>query len=263
MSAPAQRWALGLEYDGRSFCGWQRQANARSIQAVVEDALGAIAQADIRVTAAGRTDTGVHASLQILHFDTVVARPAEAWCRGVNRFLPPEVAIRWAQRVEADFHARFAARSRRYSYFLQCTRQRPGLRAGRVGWTHWPLALERMQEALVSIEGRHDFSSFRAAECQARSPIKTMYSAQVSARGDLLRFDFHADAFLQHMIRNLIGALVYIGSGRKPPSWLRELLELRDRRLAAPTFAPDGLYLCGIEYDARFALPEQYVDPLP
>ena len=256
-----QRWALGLEYRGTDFCGWQRQVVQPSVQQALELALSQIAQTETTVIAAGRTDTGVHASLQVVHFDTAIAREPTAWVRGGNQFLPDDVAIRWAAPVDEQFHARFAARSRRYVYLLTSAPQRPGLHAGRVGWTHWPLDLARIEAALPALWGTHDFTSFRAAECQAKSPVKTIHSAVVQQRGAVLRFDFHADAFLHHMIRNIVGALVYIGSGRQPSGWLRELIAQRDRKLAAPTFAPDGLYLAGIEYDREHQLPEQFVDP--
>jgi len=256
-----QRWALGLEYRGTAFCGWQRQSAQPSVQQALEGALSQIAQTDITVIAAGRTDTGVHASLQVVHFDTDVAREPTAWVRGGNQFLPDDIAIRWARAVDPQFHARFAARSRRYVYLLTSAPQRPGLHAGRIGWTHWPLDLARIEAALPALWGTHDFTSFRAAECQAKSPVKTIHSAVVQQRGNVLRLDFHADAFLHHMIRNIVGALVYIGSGRQPSGWLRDLIAQRDRKLAAPTFAPDGLYLAGIEYDRDHQLPESFVDP--
>lgn len=257
------RWALGIDYCGRRYLGWQRQASGDTVQARLEAALREVAQTPVTVIAAGRTDAGVHASLQVVHFDAPVERPASAWVRGSARFLPEDIAVRWAVPVAADFHARFSARSRRYCYLLQSTPTRPGLLAGRVGWTHWPLDLPRIEAALPALIGQHDFTSFRAAECQAKSPIKTVHGAQVERRGTLLRFDFHADAFLHHMIRNIIGALVYIGSGREDVDWLARLIEARDRSAAAPTFSPDGLYLCGIEYDVDCSLPETYVDPLP
>jgi len=257
------RWALGLDYCGQRYLGWQRQTHGATVQAVVEAALSMVAGAPVKVIAAGRTDTGVHASLQIVHFDAPVARPASAWTRGALRYLPPDVTVRWAQPVAHDFHARFAARARRYTYLLHCAPQRPGRLAGRVGWTHWPLSIERLAAALPALVGRHDFSSFRAAECQAKSPLKTIYQATLAQRGDILRFDFCADAYLHHMIRNILGALVYIGAGKAPTDWLATLIDARDRTQAAPTFAPDGLYLCGVEYDAGHGLPEDYVDPLP
>lgn len=256
-----QRWALGVEYRGTAYCGWQRQTAQPSVQQAIEQALTQIARHEVSVIAAGRTDTGVHASLQVVHFDTVADREATAWTRGGNQFLPDDIAIRWAVPVATQFHARFAARSRRYVYLLASAPQRPGLHDGRIGWTHWPLDAAAIGAALPVLCGSHDFSSFRAAECQAKSPVKTLHSATVTQRGAVLRLDFHGDAFLHHMIRNIVGALVYIGSGRQSPAWLSELLELRDRTRAAPTFSPAGLYLAGIEYDPEHALPEAFVDP--
>jgi len=231
------------------------------VQQKLEEALSKIAMIPISVIAAGRTDTGVHASLQVVHFETDVLRDAIAWVRGGNQYLPDDVAIRWAVPVDNEFHARFAATSRRYVYLLASQPHRPGLNRGLVGWTHWPLEISRIEAALPALWGKHDFTSFRASECQAKSPIKTIYSAKVTQHGKLLRFDFHADAFLHHMIRNIVGALVYIGNARQPSDWLKMLIAQRDRTLAAPTFSPDGLYLAGIDYDQRFALPETFVDP--
>ena len=256
-----QRWALGLEYRGTAFSGWQRQVGQPSVQQSLEEALTSIATEHITVIAAGRTDTGVHASMQVVHFETEVERETTAWVRGGNQFLPHDVSIRWVVPVDNDFHARFAARSRRYVYLLASQPQRPGLHTGRIGWTHWPLDISRIEAALPALWGTQDFSAFRAADCQAKSPVKTIHSTVVQQCGSLLRFDFHADAFLHHMIRNIMGTLVYIGSGRQPSDWLKELITQKDRKLAAPTFSPDGLYLAGIEYDPRFALPETFVDP--
>ena len=261
MEKSPQRWALGLEYRGIAYCGWQRQVGQPSVQQKLEEALSKIAMTPISVVAAGRTDTGVHASLQVVHFETRVVRDALAWVRGGNQFLPDDIAIRWAVPVDDEFHARFAATSRRYVYLLASQPHRPGLNRGHVGWTHWPLEVSRIEAALPALWGKHDFTSFRASECQAKSPIKTIYSAKVEQRGNVLRFDFHADAFLHHMIRNIVGALVYIGNSRQPCDWLKTLIAQKDRTLAAPTFSPDGLYLAGIEYDHRFALPEALVDP--
>ncbi len=249
------RIALGLEYDGRGFTGWQSQADGRGVQDALERALAAIAGAAVRTVAAGRTDAGVHATSQIVHFDTDAARPDTAWVRGVNSHLPAAVAVLWARPVGDDFHARFAAVQRHYTYVLVNRPVRPALNAGRVGWYHRPLDADRMNAALAPVVGTHDFSAFRAAECQAKSPVKTLACASVCADGEILRFDFSADAFLHHMIRNLVGALVFVGSGREPAAWIGELLAGRDRSRAAPTFMPDGLHFCGADYDARFGLP--------
>lgn len=255
---------MGLDYFGSAYCGWQRQLGQPSIQQHLETAISTVAAIPISVAAAGRTDTGVHASLQVVHFDVPhnLAREESAWVRGGNQFLPSDVAVRWAKRVSPEFHARFAATSRRYVYLLAVQPQRLGLMQGRVGWTHWPQDVERIREALKSVVGAHDFTSFRATECQAKSPLKTIYQASVSERNGVVRFDFHANAFLHHMIRNIVGACVYIGNARQPTDWISTLIAAKDRTLAAPTFSPDGLYLAGIEYDAKYRLPESFVDPV-
>jgi len=250
------RIALGIEYDGTSFAGWQSQAHGNTVQDVLEDALGRIAGERVRVTCAGRTDAGVHALAQVVHFDTDVARPDSAWVRGANSHLPPQVAVRWAQPVAGDFHARFCARSRSYRYHLLNRPVRPALQQGRVGWFHHPLDVDVMREAARALLGEHDFSAFRAAECQAKSPVKTCYRADVARDGELVTFEFRANAFLHHMVRNLVGALVYVGKGKHPPQWIAELLASGDRTLAAPTFDPAGLYFAGVEYGPEWGLPE-------
>jgi tRNA pseudouridine38-40 synthase len=249
------RIALGLEYDGRSFHGWQSQADGAGVQDEVERALGEVAGARIGVVAAGRTDAGAHATLQVAHFDTDVVRPDTAWVRGANAHLPDTIALRWALPIEPAFHARFAATGRHYTYLLVDSPVRPALLNGRVGWYHRPLAIEAMRAAAASLLGHHDFSAFRAAECQAKSPVKTLDRLDIAREDDMIRFDLHADAYLQHMVRNIVGALVWVGSGRQAAQWLRGLLESRDRTRAAPTFAAAGLYLTGIDYPVRWNLP--------
>lgn len=249
------RVALCLEYDGAEYSGWQSQPGGNTVQDVLEHALAQIAGTPTQVVCAGRTDAGVHALAQVVHFDVAVNRPMTAWVRGVNAHLPPAVAVRWAVPVGEDFHARFAARARAYRYLLLNRPERPGLFAGRVGWCHQPLDVAAMRRAAACLLGEHDFSSFRAAGCQAKSPIKTVHGFSVEQEGDLVLIDCCASAFLHHMVRNLVGALVYIGMGRQPVAWLAELLAARDRRRGAPTFSPAGLYLAGVEYDARWGLP--------
>lgn len=249
------RIALGVEYDGSAFRGWQTQPGGGTVQDVLEAALSQIAGTPISVICAGRTDAGVHATAQVVHFDSSVERPLSAWVRGANAVLPPAVAVRWAQPVADDFHARFSAYGRRYRYLLLNRAQRPGVGHGRVAWYHHSLSVEAMQAAAALLLGQHDFSAFRAAECQARSPVRTLRQATVQRSGDLLMFDFEADAFLHHMVRNLVGSLVYVGQGKHPPQWMAELLASRDRRLAAPTFAAAGLYLVGVQYAAEWGLP--------
>lgn len=249
------RIALGLEYDGGRFCGWQSQPSGCAVQDVLEAALARIADSPVRVVSAGRTDAGVHARAQVVHFDTATERPPGAWVRGVNAHLPADVAVLWMRPVADDFHARFSARSRSYHYLLLNRPVRPALAQGRIGWFHQPLDLERMQEAARALIGTHDFSAFRSAECQAKTPVKELTRLSISRQGDIFRFEFRANAFLHHMVRNLMGCLVYVGKGKHTTEWLKKLLDGRDRALAAPTFSPDGLYLAGIEYDPAWELP--------
>lgn len=248
------RIALGVEYNGSRFCGWQTQPAACAVQDVLELALSEIAGAPIKVTAAGRTDTGVHARGQVVHFDPHVARPESAWVRGVNALLPPAVAVLWARPVAPEFNARFSAISRHYRYVLLNRATRPGLAVGQVGWMHAALDLQSMQQAATLLLGEHDFSAFRSAECQAKTPVRTLHALQISRQQDYVIFDLHANAFLHHMVRNILGCLIAIGRGKYPPSWMAEILEGRDRKCAAPTFPADGLYLTGVEYAPHWGL---------
>jgi tRNA pseudouridine38-40 synthase len=260
------RIALGVEYDGSPFCGWQSQADGRTVQDTLQRALSQIAGGQIAdeqtaaehisVIAAGRTDTGVHALEQVVHFDTLVERPLTAWVRGVNALLPDSIAVLWAHTVPDEFHARFSAHGRSYRYLLINRAVRPALNAGKVGWFHSPLDEALMQAAAQYLLGEHDFSAFRAAECQARSPVKHLRQLDIRRQGDMLIFDVSADAFLHHMVRNIIGCLVYVGKGKYPPDWMAEVLSGRERSRAAPTFAPDGLYLRRIQYEAKWRLPQ-------
>jgi tRNA pseudouridine38-40 synthase len=260
------RIALGIEYDGGGFAGWQRQPEMPTLQGALEAALAEIAGHALSVHAAGRTDRGVHASAQVVHFDSAARRPISAWVRGVNRHLPPNMAVVWAHPVVASFHARFSATGRHYRYLLLDHGVRPGLARGRVGWHHARLDVDAMTCALPALLGIHDFSSFRASECQAESPVREMRQAQVVRHAGLVEFRFSANGFLHHMVRNLVGSLVAVGSGRRAPDWLAEVLAARDRNAAAPTFGPEGLYLCGVDYPAVFDLPcfsEHGMWPLP
>ncbi|TDR82099.1 tRNA pseudouridine(38-40) synthase TruA [Paludibacterium purpuratum] len=249
------RIALGVEYDGRAFAGWQTQPHGNTVQDELNRALAAIAGRAVSTVAAGRTDAGVHASQQVVHFDCEVSRPDSAWVRGVNSHLPPSVSVLWARRVGDDFHARFSAFCRSYSYYLLSYPVRPSLLAGKVGWFHQPLDVEAMRDAAASLLGRHDFSSFRASECQAKSPVKDLQQLELSAYQGLIRFDLRADAFLHHMVRNIVGALVYVGKGAMTTADMQRLLAARDRTEAPPTFMPDGLYLTGVGYPEEFNLP--------
>lgn len=250
------RIVLVIEYDGSRYCGWQKQLTAPSIQTTVEAALSQIAQEEIRIVAAGRTDSGVHALCQVVHFDTNACRPISAWIRGVNALLPDDIAIRWASEMAEDFHARYSALERRYLYLLVNRPVRPGIFHHRIGWYHHPLALEQMQEASCHLIGEHNFSSFRSAECQAKSPIRTITQLSITRYEDLIVFDVRANAFLHHMVRNIIGSLVYVGKGKHPPIWIYELLLSCNRVHAAPTFLSEGLYLSGVRYDAHWGIPE-------
>ncbi|CAG0979860.1 tRNA pseudouridine synthase A [Burkholderiales bacterium] len=249
------RIALALEYDGRGYCGFQSQPSGCGVQDALERALREIGQRDIAATAAGRTDAGVHATSQIVHADVPDDRPLTAWVRGVNAHLPAAVAVLWAHPVDEAFHARFSATARHYAYLLLTRPERPALLSGRVGWYHRPLDLDAVRAGAAHLVGLHDFTSFRAAECQAKSPMKTIRRFDVTAAGDLVRFDISADAFLHHMVRNVVGALVAVGARRAPPSWIAELTAARDRTKGPATFAPDGLYFAGADYEARFGLP--------
>lgn len=254
-SASLQRWALTVSYDGSRFYGWQKQADGvPTVQTALETALAHIAGEPVAVTVAGRTDTGVHATAQVVHFDTGVMRPQQAWVRGVNAHLPQGVAVLAAQPVAAHFHARFDAFGRRYRYILESSPVRSPLLLGRVGWTHLPLDLSAMQAAAALLVGEHDFSSFRAAECQAKSPIKTIYSAQISGSPQLIKLDLHGNAFLHHMVRNIMGALVYVGAGRLSVADFQALMHEKSRLKAPPTFMPDGLYLTGVDYPPEFGI---------
>jgi tRNA pseudouridine38-40 synthase len=223
---------------------------------VLEAALAAIAGEPLAVTAAGRTDRGVHARGQVAHFDTNVSRPETAWVRGVNAFLPESIAVLWARPVDAEFHARFSAIARTYRYRLINRPVRPALAARYAGWYHAPLDVEAIRTAARALVGEHDFSAFRAAECQAKTPVRTVHSIVIDTHADRVDFTIRANAFLQHMVRNIVGSLVYVGAGKQPPGWIAELLAARERNKAAPTFAPEGLYLDRIEYDAKWQLPE-------
>jgi len=250
------RIALGVEYAGDAFEGWQSQPHGRTVQDHLERAIGAVAGHAVRLHCAGRTDTGVHATAQVAHFDTSARRPDTAWVRGVNSHLDDlPVTVRWAVEVGEDFHARYSATARRYRYVLHDHPTRPALLARRVGWFHLPLDEAAMAEAAIHLVGEHDFTAFRAAGCQARTPVRRLYEARVQRDGAYLTFDFHANGFLHHMVRNLVGALVTVGKGAQPPEWIAGLLAARDRSLAAPTFPPHGLYLCGVDYPAGWPLP--------
>lgn len=249
------RIVLGVEYNGREFCGWQTQPQGGSVQQALERALTRVAGHPVITVTAGRTDSGVHAIGQVVHFDSHSTRPMTAWVRGTNSFLPLSMAVRWAHGVDETFHARYSAQSRSYRYILHCHPARPGLEHGRIGWYHGNLDIASMQRAAQALQGEHDFSAFRAAECQARSPVRHLQYAQVRQAGEQVIFEFTANAFLHHMVRNLVGSLLWIGQARRSEVWLSELLHVRQRSQAGPTAAAAGLYLCHVEYAAVWGLP--------
>lgn len=251
------RVALGISYDGSPYDGWQSQPSGRTVQDQLEKALGRFADQRISTLCAGRTDAGVHGLMQVVHFDTTAERSPHAWVRGTNSFLPRDIAVQWAQIVPREFHCRASAVSRRYAYLLLESPVRPSVDAHRVGWVFQPLDLALMQQSLPHLLGEHDFTSFRAAACQALSPVKNLMRADIQRRGAYWRFEFEASAFLHHMIRNIMGCLIVIGQGKQAPGWMAEVLAARRRDAAAPTFSPDGLYFLGPRYDAHWGLPER------
>jgi len=256
------RIALGVEYDGGGFSGWQLQRHAvRTVQGELEAALSKVAAHPVRVVCAGRTDTGVHATGQVAHFDTTAERGDRNWVLGSNANLPADIAVSWVRRVDESFHARFGAVSRRYCYRILNRPTRSSLLAGRVTWIHKPLDAARMHEAGQVLVGEHDFSSYRAIGCQAKSPVKTVHSLAVRRRGEQLLLSVHANAFLHHMIRNIAGVLIAIGRGDRPVDWAEWVLSQRDRRLGGVTAPPDGLYFEKVSYPEAFAIPEP--PPLP
>ncbi len=251
------RVALGVSYRGQAYNGWQSQPDRRTVQDALEKGLSEFAAAPIRTICAGRTDTGVHGLNQVVHFDSPVDREPFSWVRGTNRYLPPDIAVQWSAFPGEDFHARNAARGRRYAYLLLESPVRPAIEAGAVGWIFRSLDADAMRAAAAHLIGEHDFSSFRSSECQAKSPVKTMRRIEITKRGAYWRFEFDASAFLHHMIRNLMGCLIAVGTGTQKPDWLVDVLAAKNRDAAAPTFAPDGLYFVGPYYDAELNLPER------
>lgn len=264
----AMRIALGLEYNGRDFAGWQLQADdaqgrsVRTVQGVLEVALANVADAPIRVHVAGRTDAGVHASAQVAHFDTDATRTTYSWVRGANSNLPGDVAVLWAREAAPTFHARFSATGRTYRYVILNRSARPALLAGRVSWDYRPLDVARMQIAAAHLLGAHDFTSFRAMQCQAKNPVRELRRLELVRSGEYVTLTIEANAFLHHMVRNIAGVLAAIGAGEREPEWAATVLAARDRTAAGVTAPPDGLYLAAIEYPAHFDLPVAATAPL-
>ncbi|MDE2368693.1 MAG: tRNA pseudouridine(38-40) synthase TruA [Burkholderiales bacterium] len=246
---------MGVTYRGAAYHGWQSQPDGCTVQDALERALSTFAAVPVVTVCAGRTDSGVHGLNQVVHFDTGIERDAHAWVRGTNRYLPRDIAVQWCLAVDADFHARNSARGRRYRYLVLESPVRPALEDGLAGWVFRPLDGDAMRAAAALLIGEHDFSSFRSADCQSPTPVKTLRAIAIERRGAYWCFDFDANAFLHHMVRNLMGCLIAVGSGRREPAWIADVLAARDRDAAAPTFAPDGLYFVGPYYDARWAIP--------
>jgi len=255
------RLALGIRYRGTAYQGWQSQPGGRTVQDHLELALSQFTGQAVRTVCAGRTDTGVHAVNQVVHLDAPVQREPFSWVRGTNRYLPEDMAVQWCVPVPSDFHARNSATGRRYRYRLLQSSVRPSLDAGLCGWAFMPLDGQAMRQAAALLIGEHDFSAFRAAECQAASPVKTLrevrISLQLTLSGTEWQFDFEASAFLHHMVRNIMGCLVLVGQGRRPAEWMAEVLASRSRQLAAPTFSSAGLYFLGPSYGACWGLPPE------
>lgn len=256
------RIALGIEYDGAQHYGWQRQREVPSVQEHLEKALSTVANTPIEVQCAGRTDAGVHATGQVVHFDCEAVRPLKAWTMGVNANLPSSVAVKWCVHVSDDFNARFSATGRRYRYVIYNHKMRPAILEQGITHIHRPLNEQLMHEAAQALLGEQDFSAFRAALCQSKTPFRNVTNVTVSRHGAFVVVDISANAFLHHMVRNIVGSLVEIGSGHQPVDWIATLLAGRDRTLSAATAKPNGLYLVKVDYPDAFGLPEQPLGPL-
>lgn len=249
------RIAMGIEYDGTNYVGWQLQDNGPSVQGVVEEALGQVANHPLRITCAGRTDTGVHALGQVVHFDTEVERSERSWVFGCNANLPKDVAVTWAKSVNDDFHARFSAKLRRYRYVIFNRPVRPTFLAYRVSWEYRPLDEKRMAAAAQFLLGEHDFNAYRAVGCQSKTPVRRIDSIEISRKDDIITIDIEANAFLHHMVRNIAGVLMTIGAGEQEADWTRQILETRDRTQGGITAPPHGLYLVDVSYAPDYDLP--------
>ena len=247
---------MGVCFHGSAYQGWQSQSSGQTVQDKLEKALAQFSTHKVSTLCAGRTDAGVHGLMQVIHFDTELVRDIASWVRGTNRYLPNDIAIQWAREVPPSFHCRGSAVARRYAYIVLESPVRPSLESGRVGWVFRPLNLHAMQAAAAHLLGEHDFSSFRASSCQALSPVKRLTQIDIHQHGPYWRFEFEGNAFVHHMIRNIMGCLVTIGQGFESPEWMREVLQARSRKAAAPTFSPDGLYFKGPVYDPAWGLPE-------
>lgn len=248
------RIALIVEYDGSRYHGWQSQPGLKTVQSVLEQALSQVADTPVRVTYSGRTDTGVHATHQVVHFDAPIERNMRAWVHGTNALLPKDVCVRWGQEVPEDFHARYSAHTRSYRYIIYNASIRPALLQGSVTWLYRSLDDVLMHKASQLLLGKHDFTSFRAVQCSAESPVRDVKAIQVQRKKNLVIVDITANAFLHHMVRNIAGVLMAVGQGKKPLEWVEEVLHAKDRCLGAETAPPYGLYLVDVAYPERFKL---------
>ena len=247
--------ALGIEYCGYHYHGWQKQDAPNSIQEHVESALSKIANRQIKVYCAGRTDAGVHASQQVLHLETKVKRTMYTWVVGSNTYLPEDISILWAKQVDSDFHARYSVVTRTYRYIIINRQARPGLHYGKVTWEPQQLDELKMQMAATALVGEHDFTAYRTAACQAKTPVRKVKKLDISRSGDYIVLEIEANAFLHHMVRNIAGVLLEIGIGKKPPAWAAEVLAMKDRKKAAKTASAAGLYLAQVKYPSKYNIP--------
>lgn len=250
------RIALGIEYNGNDFSGWQAQENLITVQGFLENALSIVADEPIKLFCAGRTDAGVHATGQVVHFDTHATRQERAWTLGTNSHLPATIAVKWAQEVDENFHARFSAVSRCYRYVIHNHSIRSAISATRATWHYRPLDVELMHQGGQFLLGEQDFSSFRSSECESRTPMRNVHYLNVTRHGEFVVIEIQANAFLHHMVRNIAGTLMAVGAGVQPPEWIKEVLEAKDRRRAAETAPPTGLYLCKVGYPEPYHFPE-------
>ncbi len=256
------RIALMVEYDGSQYHGWQAQTGLHTVQQMLEHALSRVADREVSVVCAGRTDTGVHATNQIVHFDCESERTIRAWIHGANTYLPKDICVKWGREMPEDFHARYSAESRRYRYVIYNSPIRPALLRSNVTWQYRPLDHRLMHEAGQSLLGEQDFTSFRSLECQSKTPMRNIHSLAVERNGDLMTIDICANAFLHHMVRNIAGVLITVGSGRRPVPWVHEVLLAKDRKLGAETAPPYGLYLVGVNYPSNFHVPQSVTGPM-
>lgn len=256
------RYALGIEYDGKNYCGWQRQKSVVSVQQKLEQALSKVADEPVEVICAGRTDTGVNATNQVVHFNTSKIRKDVAWTLGVNTHLPNDIAVTWVKEVDEDFHARFSATARRYRYIIYNNRLRPAILNHGISHYHYPLDEKLMHQAAQHLVGKHDFTSFRTVHCQSHSPVRTIQHCEISRQGEYIIVDIKANAFLHHMVRNIVGSLMRVGQSQESILWIKEVLELKNRCMAGMTAPPEGLYFVEVDYPEQYALPKRPFGPL-